>query len=63
MSGARGCWSSQRAGDLAQDMDPQAAAWCVLSLLASHHFRAAVLLDRKNLEKKASELVLKGLVG
>ncbi|MFI2280795.1 TetR family transcriptional regulator C-terminal domain-containing protein [Nocardia beijingensis] len=36
----------RRTGELRADLDPQAAAWAVLSFLAGHRFRAAVLPDR-----------------
>ncbi|WP_433684707.1 TetR/AcrR family transcriptional regulator [Nocardia sp. CA-119907] len=40
----------QEAGELRADLDPEAAAWMVLSFLSAHRFRSAVMPDRARLE-------------
>jgi AcrR family transcriptional regulator len=52
----------QRAGDIRAGTSPDAAAWSVLSLLASHGFRRAVMPDRERLEGQVSQTFLAALV-
>lgn len=52
----------QRAGDLRARLDPEAAAWSVLSMMASYYFRLAVMPDHDRLERGVSELVLSALI-
>lgn len=52
----------QEAGELRADLDPEAASWSVLSLMASYYFRVAVMPERDGLEAGVSELVLKALI-
>ncbi len=52
----------RRAGELRADLDPQAAAWAVLSFLAGHRFRAAVMPDRQRLETHIAHLTLLALL-
>ena len=51
----------QRTGEFRPDLDPQAAAWSALSLMASYRFRLAVMPDRDRLERSVLELQLKAL--
>jgi AcrR family transcriptional regulator len=53
----------QRSGQVAPDVSPQAAAWWVLSLMASYGFRVAVMPDRDRLEAELAELTLRVLGG
>ncbi|WP_406238563.1 TetR/AcrR family transcriptional regulator [Nocardia sp. NBC_01009] len=52
----------QRAGELRSDLDPAAAAWLVLSFLAAHRFRSAVMPDRQRLEDRIGAMTLRTLV-
>lgn len=52
----------QRAGELRAELDPEAAAWSVLSMMASYYFRVAVMPDRARLEQGVSELMLRALI-
>ncbi|WP_051025575.1 TetR/AcrR family transcriptional regulator [Nocardia aobensis] len=52
----------KNAGQLRADVDAEAAAWLVLSFLAGHGFRSAVMPDRKRLETKLSEYTLAALL-
>jgi AcrR family transcriptional regulator len=51
----------QAEGSVRRDLDPQAAAWWLLSLLASQGFRAATMPDRRRLEAELSEMTLQTL--
>ncbi|MFB7633415.1 TetR family transcriptional regulator [Streptomyces sp. NPDC056149] len=53
----------QQAGELRQDLDPNTGAWWLLSLLAAHRFRAAVLEDHADLEEQLATLSLETLTG
>lgn len=53
----------QADGELRPDLDPDAAAWSMLSLMASYFFRVAVMPDRARLEKGVSDLMLSALIG
>ncbi|WP_369251351.1 TetR/AcrR family transcriptional regulator [Streptomyces sp. R41] len=48
----------QRAGDLRQDLDPQVAAWWLLSLLHARTFRAAVMPEEAGLEGQLVAMTL-----
>ncbi|WTL32451.1 hypothetical protein OHB26_37275 [Nocardia sp. NBC_01503] len=52
----------QREGDLRADLDPEAAAWMVLSFLSAHGFRAAVMPNRRHLEEHLAAMTLRVLV-
>ncbi|MFC4126243.1 TetR/AcrR family transcriptional regulator [Nocardia rhizosphaerae] len=52
----------QHAGELRADLDPQAAAWMILSLLSAHRFRSAVMPDRARLEDHIGAMTLRALV-
>jgi AcrR family transcriptional regulator len=52
----------QRAGELRAQLDPEAAAWSVLSMMASYYFRLAVMPDNERLERGVSELMLSALI-
>ncbi|WP_280253476.1 TetR/AcrR family transcriptional regulator [Nocardia abscessus] len=52
----------QRTGELRSDLDPQAAAWAVLSFLSGHRFRAAVMPDRQRLETHIAHMTLRALL-
>lgn len=52
----------QSTGELRQGLDPQAAAWSVLSMMASYYFRLAVMPDHERLERGVSELMLGALI-
>jgi len=51
----------QRQGELRADLDPQAAAWLVLSFLAAHRFRSTVMPDRARLEEHIAAMTLRTL--
>jgi AcrR family transcriptional regulator len=51
-----------RAGELRADLDPQAASWSMLSLMASYYFRLAVMPDRPGLQQGISDLLLSSLI-
>ncbi|MFF0488466.1 TetR family transcriptional regulator [Nocardia sp. NPDC004068] len=51
----------RRAGDLRPDLDPAATAWWVLSFLAAHGFRRAVMPDRDRLESRMAAMTLDAL--
>lgn len=51
----------QAEGSVRPDLDPQAAAWWLLSLLASQGFRAATMPDRRRLEAQLGALTLQTL--
>jgi AcrR family transcriptional regulator len=51
----------QSDGDIRADLDPEAAAWWVLSLLASHRFRDVVMPPDPELHARMDELVLRTL--
>jgi len=40
----------QTTGEVSADVDPATAAWWVLSLMASHRFRRAVMPNQKRME-------------
>lgn len=48
-------------GDIRADLDPEAAAWWVLSLLASHRFRETVMPTDPGLHSRVDDLVLRTL--
>ncbi|WP_067470526.1 TetR/AcrR family transcriptional regulator [Nocardia amamiensis] len=52
----------QRTGELRADLDPEAAAWAVLSFLAAHRFRSAVMPDRQRLEGHIAHMTLRTLI-
>ncbi|MFI2352381.1 TetR/AcrR family transcriptional regulator [Streptomyces sp. NPDC019443] len=49
----------QREGDVRTDIAPDAAAWWLLSLMASHRFRSTVMPDRELLEAQLGSLTLR----
>jgi AcrR family transcriptional regulator len=51
----------QDEGSVRRDLDPQAAAWWLLSLLASQGFRAATMPARRRLETELAEMTLRTL--
>jgi AcrR family transcriptional regulator len=51
----------QAEGSVRPDLDPQAAAWWLLSLLASQGFRAATMPARRRLETELAEMTLRTL--
>lgn len=53
----------RRAGELRADLDPDAASWSILSLMASYYFRVAVMPDRAELQEGISDLLLRSLTG
>ncbi|WP_433754929.1 TetR/AcrR family transcriptional regulator [Nocardia sp. CA-135398] len=48
----------QRDGELRADLDPDAAAWMVLSFMSAHPFRTAVMPDRRHLEEGIAAMTL-----
>jgi AcrR family transcriptional regulator len=52
----------QADGDIRADLDPEAAAWLLLSILAARPFRAAAMPDRDRLEDGVAVLALQALV-
>ncbi|MFJ8196810.1 TetR/AcrR family transcriptional regulator [Streptomyces sp. NPDC096152] len=52
----------QRAGDIRDDIEPEAAAWWLISLLAGRSFRAAVAPDQDVLEADLTRLALRSLL-
>ncbi|GAA1707830.1 TetR/AcrR family transcriptional regulator [Streptomyces yatensis] len=51
----------RRTGDIRADLDPETGAWWLMSLLNSHHFRAAVMDNRSALEPGLTRLLLESL--
>jgi AcrR family transcriptional regulator len=51
----------QQNGEIRADLDPEAGAWSILTLLASHAFRAAVMPDRERLESELAQLTLRSM--
>jgi AcrR family transcriptional regulator len=51
----------QAESSVRRDLDPRAAAWWLLSLLASEGFRAATMPDRRRLEAQLGALTLQTL--
>jgi AcrR family transcriptional regulator len=51
----------QRAGDIRADLDPDAGAWWLMSLLTSHGFRTTVMTDRATIEPALTRLALEAL--
>jgi AcrR family transcriptional regulator len=52
----------QADGDIRADLDPESAAWLLLSVLSSRPFRTAAMPDRDRLESGVTALVLQALV-
>jgi hypothetical protein len=48
--------TGQEKGELNTDVSPEAGAWLLLSLMAGHNFRRAVMPDRARLEAQLSTL-------
>ncbi|MGW4772574.1 TetR/AcrR family transcriptional regulator [Nocardia sp. NPDC004278] len=48
----------QRDGELRADLDPESAAWLVLSFLSAHPFRTAVMPNRRHLEEHIAAMTL-----
>lgn len=53
----------QQAGTVRPELDPTAAAWTLLSFMASHGFRTAVMPNRKKLEAQLARQMLELLTG
>lgn len=53
----------QEEDSLRRDLDPETCAWWLLSLLASHGFRAATMPDRERLEAQLGAMTLQMLTG
>jgi AcrR family transcriptional regulator len=51
----------QAEGSVRRELDPQAASWWLLSLLASHRFRKATMPDRRRLEAELRAISLQTL--
>jgi AcrR family transcriptional regulator len=51
----------QAEGSVRRDLDPQAAAWWLLSLFASQGFRSATMPDRRRLEAQLAAMTLQTL--
>jgi AcrR family transcriptional regulator len=51
----------QAEGSVRRDLDPQAAAWWLLSFLASQGFRAATMPERRRLEAELGAMTLQTL--
>jgi AcrR family transcriptional regulator len=51
----------QAEGSVRPDLDPQAAAWWLLSLLASQGFRSTTMPDRRRLEAELGAITLRAL--
>jgi AcrR family transcriptional regulator len=51
----------QAEGSVRPELDPQAAAWWLLSLLASQGFRSATMPDRRRLEAELGAITLEAL--
>jgi AcrR family transcriptional regulator len=51
----------QDEGSIRPDLDPQAAAWWLLSLLASQGFRSATMPDRRRMEAELGAMTLRAL--
>lgn len=54
---------AQADGELRSELNPQAAAWLLLSVLATRPLRAAVSSDRGRLERRVGSLVLEAIGG
>jgi len=54
---------AQAAGELRAELDPQAVAWVVLSVLSTRALRTAVSADRRRLERRVSTLVMEAIGG
>jgi AcrR family transcriptional regulator len=54
--------AGQAAGEVRADLDPATGAWWLLTMLASHGFRTAVMPDREHLEAQLGRLTLHLLV-
>jgi AcrR family transcriptional regulator len=52
----------QADGDIRADLDPETAAWLLLSVLSARPARAAAMLDRDRLEDGVAALTLQALV-
>lgn len=52
----------QADGSVRPELDPQAAAWWLLSLLAAHGFRAATMPNRAHLESRMGAMTLDALL-
>jgi AcrR family transcriptional regulator len=52
----------QADGDIRADLDPEPAAWLLLSVLSTRPFRAAAMPDRDRLEDDVAALALRALV-
>ncbi len=52
-----------RTGELRADLDPEAASWSILSLMASFYFRLAVMPESPGLQQGVSDLLLRSLTG
>ena len=52
----------QADGDIRADLDPEPAAWLVLSVLSTRAFRAAVMPGQDHLEDGVAALALQALV-
>jgi AcrR family transcriptional regulator len=52
----------QADGDIRADLDPEPAAWLLLSVLSARPFRAAAMPDRDRLEGDVAALALQALV-
>jgi AcrR family transcriptional regulator len=53
----------QTTGEVAADVDPATAAWWLLSLMASHRFRRAVMPNQKRMEASIATMVRTALTG
>jgi AcrR family transcriptional regulator len=54
---------AQAAGELRAELDPQAVAWVLLSVLSTRAMRSAVSSDRGRLERRVGTLVLEAIGG
>ena len=52
----------QADGDIRADLDPEPAAWLLLSVLSARPFRAAAMADEQRLESGVAALTLQALV-
>ncbi|WP_405182743.1 TetR/AcrR family transcriptional regulator [Nocardia sp. NBC_01377] len=52
----------KQAGDLRSDLEPDAAAWLLLSFMSAHRFRSAVMPDRQRLEDHLAAMTLQALM-
>ncbi|HZO68300.1 MAG TPA: TetR/AcrR family transcriptional regulator [Kribbellaceae bacterium] len=53
----------QTTGEVSADVDPATAAWWVLSLMASHRFRRAVMPNQKRMEAGIATMARAALTG